>query len=665
MGRAVSGLSTVGVIFRKELLELLRDRRAVFFAFILPLFLYPLLFLGTSSLPRIYQEELETKALVIGLDGVETPFEEVIEKEDALEVYKGAPDEEKLRDGHTSLFLTFEEGSGSPVDGGEGLRADIFYLQSNPTSREAFERVRDVLDRLERHLIESRFAERGIWLRVENLALEVPIDVSEPEERSALGMAKFLPTLLILLLLTGGAFAAIDLVAGEKERHTLETLWVQAVSPGQIVAGKFLVVLVTSIASVAFNVIGLLLTVLFGLSPGGFGGDAFVVPPWQSIALVLLLLLPFAVLSSAVLLAISSFARSYREAQTYLMPLTFVALVPMALAAAPQVDQSTLVLVIPVANVALATREAVVGQLAWLPLGIVFATTSLYAALALRYTSRLLTREEVLLSLESPSLASDEGRPRRAIVFGTISLLIVYYAANSLQGSTTLGFRWGLFATLWGAVLGLAVLWLLIARRSFVEGFALRATPLRSCVCAVTLGFATSFLAAAWMKVQDGFLPFPVSLERLYAEFLGGEGEMVWPLVFFLFALSPGICEEALWRGAFQGDLGRRRVVRRVLLGGLFFGIFHFSVYRFLPTAFVGAVLAGVRHRTGSILPCVLLHTTHNAAVIFFLEGVLRPTGLYDTSLSNPWWILGAAALGVASIVAMRSSCAPRSDLAA
>ncbi len=648
-------------IFRKEVRELLRDRRAVFFAFVLPLFLYPLMFLGMSTLPRMYQERLESKALLVGVSGVETPFESLIEPGDALEVSRAEPDEASLRDGTVGAFVEFRPAgppdaadavdapeAGDPADpaGEPQLEAVLHYLGSQPASREALSRVRSVLERLEDMLVEERFAARQVEIDVGRLVLTVSIDTSSAEDRSAVGLGRFLPTLLMLLLLTGGAFAAIDLVAGEKERQTLETLWVQAVSPGQIIAGKFLVVLLSSLASVALNLVGLLVAVLLGLAPDGFGGGAFVLPPASSLALVLVLLVPFAVLSSAVLMTLSSYARSYREAQTYLLPLTLVVLVPVGLAAAPQVNLASIVAVVPVANVALATREAVSGDLGWVSMAVVFLSTCLYAVVALRKARQLLGREEVLLAIESPPLASDasvEGRARRAVAFGAVALLIAYFLGGWFQGSSHFDFAVGTALTLWVAVLGSAVLYPIVTRRRLADALALRRTSPWNIAFVLPLGLATTVLAAGYMQVQEVFLPFPQDLARALEERIGIGS--VHPIVMFLvFALSPGICEELLWRGAFQGDLEpRRRPVRTALLVGFFFGVFHFSIHRLVPTALVGVVLAGVRHRTRSLWPCIVLHTTHNAVTLFGL-GKLEEGGQLDALIGDSW-VLSATAI--------------------
>ena len=130
-----------------------------------------------------------------------------------------------------------------------------------------------------------------------------------------------------------------------------------------------------------------------------------------------------------------------------------------------------------------------------------------------------------------------------------------------------------------------------------------------------------AILMTSYMKFQDSVLPLSEKLQSGFQEIFGGES-LHPALLFLLFALSPAICEEALWRGTFQGEVQKeRRPLKTILLVGLFFGLFHLSIYRFVPTALLGGVLAFLRWRTGSIFPSVMFHASYNTLVLF---GVTR-----------------------------------------
>jgi membrane protease YdiL (CAAX protease family) len=457
--------------------------------------------------------------------------------------------------------------------------------------------------------------------------------------------------------MTGGAFASIDLVAGEKERGTLETLYVQSISAGQIAFSKFLVVLVSSIASVLLNLVGLLIAVVSGLTPGKIGGDTLIIPPIGNVSVVVLLLVPFAVLTSALLLAMSSYARSYREAQTYLLPLTILILIPVGLAAAPHVELSSIVAVVPVANVALATREAVVGRLEILPMMLVLGSTCFYAFWMLRRATHLLTREEVILVIEPPPLATDasvDGRQRRALAFGALALLEIFFVGGWLQGSRDLGPVVGTALTLWIAVLVPSLLYPIVTRRSFARTLGLRRPKLSSLALVVPMAIACSIVMAWYAQLQNVFLPFPEAVAKELERILSVK-DIPAVVAFLVFALSPGVCEEFLWRGAFQGDVAARgRTWRTVLIVGFFFGVFHFSAHRFVPTAVVGGLLALVRLRTASIFPCIVFHTVYNAFALFAISRLFDEAGNTSHWLLEPWAVLGAVGIIVLCMLGLR-----------
>jgi sodium transport system permease protein len=393
------------------------------------------------------------------------------------------------------------------------------------------------------------------------------------------------------------------------------------------------------------NLVGLMAAVVVGLALGlpltVVDEAPLLLPPASTFLICLLLLVPQALLTGAVLLALSAYARSFREAQTYLLPVTMVVMVAVLPALAPVIKLESVAALIPIANVALALRGALEGRLSLPACAVALGATSLYATLALRQASALLLREEVVLLLEPAPLleeASAEGRARRGLIFGALMLLGVYFAGTALQAIDL--FK-GLAVTLWVVVLVPALLYPLIFKLPWRESLGLRLPGVRNLLLAGLLAGAAFILMAAYLGMQSKFLPAPEKLEEVFRELLKRQN-LSPPLQILLLVLSPAICEELLWRGAVQGELEpRRRPLRTVLTVGLFFGLFHLNIYRLIPTALVGVLLAFVRTRTGSILPCMVLHATYNGLLLcagsFFDDGELLQ------QLSRPVYLIPAA----------------------
>lgn len=614
------------IIFVKELKELLRDRRAVFFSFVLPLFLYPVLFFMAALLPEERREEMAARELTVGVAS-DHEMARTYFTERRLRILEIDFAETLVRDGDVDVFVNFERApqGDDAADGGAAKEvATVYYARTLPESVEAEQRVQAALEDYRLDLVKARFRSHGVDLEPRTLVVAEVRDVATADEKSRAQLGRLLPLIMVLLLLTGGSFAAIDLVAGEKERDTLETLYIHPVRISSIVRGKFSVVLAVSIAAVLLNYAGMILgvEVCRWLGLGGEDQTWFplFVPPAPVLGLILLLVFPFAVFSSSILLAISAYARSFREAQTYLLPVTLVALLAVTLGLVPQIRLASIVAVVPVANVALGIREALTGQLEPLPYLVALGSSCGYAWLALRKATSLLHREEIILALTPPPRVEDlnaSACARRALCFSSFMLLAVWYLGGLLQSRDLLV---GLALTLWGVVLLPALAYPIVCRQSPRELFALRATPPSNYLWLVPAVPATVGLNLAYLQFQQLFLPLPEAAEAFE---LPGTMDLSPFWLFLLFAVSPGICEELLWRGVLQGELEKqRRPLRTVLLVGLFFGLFHLSVYRLVTTGLTGAILAIIRLRTGSIFPCMLFHTAFNATLLFVVREI-------------------------------------------
>ncbi len=643
------------IIFRKELMELLRDRRAVFFSFVLPLFLYPVLFFATALLPEQRREEMASRQLRAGVSGDHEAVRPYL-TERRLVIFESTYTEEILREREVDVFVHLERASAGEggQDGAAKDAATVYYSRTVPESVEAEERAQAALVEYRADLLKSRFRALGVEREPRSLVVAEARDVATGDEKRSAHLARLLPLIMVLLLLTGGSFAAIDLVAGEKERDTLETLYVHPVRVSSIVRGKFAVILVVSLAAVLLNCAGMVLGVELCRWLGLGGEDQtwipVFVPPVETLGLILLLVIPFAVFSSSVLLAISAYARSFREAQTYLFPVTLVALLAVTLGLVPQIRLASVVAVIPVANVALGIREALTGQLLPVPYVVALGSSCLYAWIALRKATALLHREEIILSLGPPTRVEDidaASGARRAMCFGAFMLLAVWYLGGLLQSRDLVV---GLALTLWGVVLLPSLAYPLVFRLPARELFALRAARLSGYLWLAPLLAATVGLNLAYLQFQELFLPLPEAAEAFELP-EAMDLPVLWAVL--LFAVSPAICEELLWRGVLQGELEKqRRPLRTVLIVGLFFGLFHLSIYRLVTTGVTGAVLALVRLRTGSIFPCMLFHAAFNAILLLVVRDL--DAGLLEVVAGPAVWVpcLGVAAL---SLWAMRA----------
>jgi sodium transport system permease protein len=233
-------------------------------------------------------------------------------------------------------------------------------------------------------------------------------NVAPPEKVGGNLVGGMIPYLFILLCFTGAMYPAMDLTAGEKERGTMETILCSPVARIDLVLGKFLMVLTASLGTVVFSLTSMILSFVIGGSLFASSGAGVAVKKAAAnmetipmldpvgVLTVLAMVLPVAVLFCAVLLAVSLYAKSIKEASSYVSPMIIVIIIPAMMGLLPGVELNARLALVPILNIALVSKELVSGVFHWNYLALIFGSTCLYAALALGLCVRMFNREEVM-----------------------------------------------------------------------------------------------------------------------------------------------------------------------------------------------------------------------------------------------------------------------------
>jgi sodium transport system permease protein len=303
-----------------------------------------------------------------------------------------------LKEKEIHAALEFPSGFEEDLALGSTSEATIYYDGAEIRSSIAKEKLSGELKDYQDSLVANRLRERDVD---ESLLhpLEINSENLAPKEKMGgfmLGM--FLPYMIVILAMVGAMYPAIDLTAGEKERGTLETILVTPVSRLDIATGKFLTVLTASLITIILSTASMSITAGLGLAEmGEFATEqaSFAVKP-LSIILLLLLMLPLAALFSSALLSIALFGKSYKEAQSYVSPLMFVVILPAMVTFIPGIELNWGLALVPIINTSLATREVLMGTFHWAQIGLIFASTFIYASFSIFVTKRLFEKEDVL-----------------------------------------------------------------------------------------------------------------------------------------------------------------------------------------------------------------------------------------------------------------------------
>ncbi|MCL6566210.1 MAG: ABC transporter permease [Acidobacteriia bacterium] len=395
-------LQSVSTVFRKELLDTLRDRRTLISSILLPILLFPLLFLGFGTLGFMIMTRIGQEKLVAGIRGAEHAptlaaqlrAHPELETVAADEDFRAAILAKRLR-AVVEFPSGFEEHLRARPDASQSVL--LYYNSSDQRSDEAADDIEETLARFGAELVQQRLATQGLPEGIGEPFRIAKQNVATAERVGGNILGLLLPYFIIALCLTGAMYPAMDVTAGEKERGTIETVLASPVRRTDLVLGKFLLVSLVAAVTTALAIASFSLTATLGAGLLARVSDRLVLAlSAKAAAAVFFMVLPLAVTFAAGLMAVALLARNYREAQTYLGPLLFVVILPAVASMLPGIELTPKLALVPVLNVALVAKEIFVGNYPWKLIGIIFGSTCVYAALALWAAVRQFHREEVL-----------------------------------------------------------------------------------------------------------------------------------------------------------------------------------------------------------------------------------------------------------------------------
>ncbi|MBI1832953.1 MAG: CPBP family intramembrane metalloprotease [Planctomycetes bacterium] len=659
LGAWYATLARVGRLTRKELREILRDRRTIVTLIAMPLLLYPLmavLFLQFSlpaSLQKpasdykvgmlskaeadVFHERLEQgrralarkraaakadgrKADPPELPSIQAVWEEREPKNDSERAEAAERMIQRLHDGLLPLFIVLPNVQGNAKPGASRWSAcRIYSLSNSAAAQDAVPVIELLLTAANEDDLKARLPAKGLapitMLSVELVSVRV-------ETRENL-LASLVPLILILMTITGAVYPAIDLTAGERERGTLEILVAAPVSRFELLTAKYFSVVTVAVLNAVVNLLFMTVTVKF---------SGVNVPGLQELSLPLLLemfglLLVFASFFSAVLLCLTSFARSFKEAQAYLIPLMLASLGPGIMAMMPGLKLTGVMTVLPLVNIVLMARDLFDTGVDPVQGTIAVLTTGLYALAA-----RVFGAESVLYS-EQSSWSDLLRRPDEPQATASIPSMLWCLALM-------VPIQFALFALVrgMGAMPPLASIALNVAINLLLFGVLPAIFVSVGRVTMFTgLGLSLPRPAALLGGFLLGVSLWPIELwllqwsvdARLLEERLGPvlEGyrsarENVGWLVLAL-AVVPAVLEELFFRGLlFNALKARSGAVVTIGVSSVLFGITHFvlggalGLERFAPSAILGLILGTVCWRSGSVWPSMILHVGHNAILL-------------------------------------------------
>lgn len=413
-------LAAAFAVARKELGESFRDRQTLLYTFVLPLCMYPVLFWVMVQGVLVVQGQKMARDVRVGIvaqaDDAEAARAAVeVHKEDGGDVDASILDPDTPDDPASLRELVASEADDAPdvilflpAERSEETPAALYYDSTDSRSGIARGRVADSLRRWSRELRKTAAEDRDIDPDVLDpiIVKSESVSASAAKDIGKKALSVMLPLLLVVMCVLGAFFPAVDLTAGEKERKTAETTMLLPIPRLGLHLGKILAVCTTSMIATTLNLIALGLTAghLLAQVASMAGGKIEIELPIGA----LLAIAPFAVLFaffvSAALTGIASLAASFKEGQAMLGPAQMLFIFPGMATTIPGLELDGTTAWIPVVNVAMAFRGLLVGDVDTVPLIICAFALTAAAALAIWFTVRILSNEEVALSGETLSM---------------------------------------------------------------------------------------------------------------------------------------------------------------------------------------------------------------------------------------------------------------------
>ena len=388
-------------IFKKELTDVLRDRRTLFFMIVIPVIVMPLILIGSIKFQEYQSKKSDEKVLNIGLIN-KTSDSQI---RDYLLDQKGVYLVEDID--LDSLELGIKNDS---LQGGlyihknfiydisaNGMGEVEVYYKSSDLMSKAKNRIYNALEIYKNEVVSERLSEFNV-----DKGLLEPLDIinkdmSTKKETIGKAVGGLIPYMLVIFIFLGAMYPAIDLGAGEKEIGSLETLLSSPATKFEITVGKLMVVSLAGMVSGLISVVGISAPIyLLGNIPDQIKSTVLEIISPFIIVSVIILMIPIAIFFASMLLSISFYARSFKEAQSLMGPLNIIIIVPLMLTLGPGIEIDHITALIPLINVGLLTKEILAGSAQ--PIYFIETLSSLlfFAAIGIRFSVYWFNKENTI-----------------------------------------------------------------------------------------------------------------------------------------------------------------------------------------------------------------------------------------------------------------------------
>lgn len=386
-------------ILKKELIDSIRDRRTLFTAVLMPVFLMPAILIGTLKFQEYQLKQTEQTPALVAIDNQDyaPTLVSFITSEDTIELKDATNYEEAIEAGDINAYLFVPEDFETAFQNERPSTVRVIVKTSNIDSSTALTKVMTALELFNAQVGATRLEARDVNPEILTPVVPQQVDIATAEERGGFFIGFLLPMFIVLFAIVGGMYIAIDVSAGEKERKTLEALLLTPASRLKIVMGKFLAVAATASTTIVLSLFSLYFA--FKSFPPNFGsGNEFIINLTPaSIGIMLGIGVILAIMFSGLLLSVAIFAKSYKEAQNYITPFYLVAVLPVAiLGQLPGFKPATALFLVPGVNAVFVIKEVLLGTYDVTHILFTVGSLCVFAIIAIIVASKIYSKEGIL-----------------------------------------------------------------------------------------------------------------------------------------------------------------------------------------------------------------------------------------------------------------------------
>lgn len=387
----------VMIVLKKELVDMFRDRKTIISSILIPILLFPIMygFIGFSQKKITNDAEKKGVNISIITEDSTSSISDFLKNSKGLKIISVDDPDKAVEKGTVKAVVYIGKGFDEAVQKGETAPVTVQYDDSNESSMMAAQIIKGLINQYSSAIVSQRLQAKGIDPKIIN-PVDVKDKVTTPEGSSGVGMMIFtmlLPLMLAIYSATSVLPAATDNGAGEKERGTLEPLLTTQANRMSLLAGKYFAITVAGVIGTMSSMIGLFVAQRFNPE---LLGQGMSLPVWM-IAVIALAAICLTLIFAALELAISVFARSFKEAQTYLSPITIIVMIPAF--AVYMIDPKNIPVAffsIPIVNLICIIKELLIGIYNPLHIIIGFGWGILYIAAATFFARYMFSRESVI-----------------------------------------------------------------------------------------------------------------------------------------------------------------------------------------------------------------------------------------------------------------------------